>query len=534
MGITSLTSRLRPLGSAGANHPLRTIGALVVTTAALCTALAIGSRHATPAVAANTSSSSSATVTQGPLSSQVLLDATLGYTGSYTVTYQSPTSNSPNSSSSSSKSSSSSSESHGSNSSSSASRGEPAGPASKSSTTTTTVPSITKVPPTTTTTAPSITKVPPTTTTTVSSITKVPPTTTTTVPSTTTTVPSTTTTVPSTTTTVPTNTTTTTDPPAITTAAFISAAGSSPSGGRPSSSRGASSVFFTALPAVGQVVSEGESIYSLNGKPVVLLYGSTPTWRTLTEGLSGPDVAELNHDLISLGYTTRSELSSSDHFSSATASAVKALQRHLGVSATGTLALGQAVFLPSAARITSVTAALGAPAQSGSTVLQATSTTREITATIEATRVSEVHVGDLVSVTLPDGDTTPGTVAYIGTTATASSNNNSNNGSSGSSSPPTVNVGITPTDPAATGVVDQAPVTVIVTTATVSAALAVPVAALVTTPDGRAAVEVGGRLTHLVAVTPGLFDDANGLIQVHTSALRAGQQVRLPADASAA
>lgn len=291
----------------------------------------------------------------------------------------------------------------------------------------------------------------------------------------------------------------------------------------------ASPEYFTALPGVGQVITQGEDLYSLNGKPVVLLYGSTPAWRTLAEGDKGPDVAELNADLISLGYATKWQLGGSDTFSSVTAADLKALQSHLGESATGTLTFGQAVFLPGPARITSVDATVGSQARADTTVLAATSTTRQVTVAVDATQVSQLHVGDLVSITLPNGKTTPGKVTSIGHTATAGSSS-----SSGSSTPATVNVAITPTDPAATGVVDQAPVTATVTTATVNSTLAAPVAALAATSDGRPAVAVGaGKYRHLIPVTVGLFDDANGLIQISGPSLSAGQQVDLPADTAA-
>jgi hypothetical protein len=286
-------------------------------------------------------------------------------------------------------------------------------------------------------------------------------------------------------------------------------------------------VFFTALPNVGQVITQGDNLYSLNGTPVTLLYGSTPAWRTLTQGLSGPDVAQLKLDLVSIGYATRAELGPSDHFGSATATALEALQTHQGVSATGRLTLGQAVFLPGPARITTVTATLGTPAQAGSTVLQATSTTRQVTATIPATQVTQLHVGDPASLTLPDGNSTQGTLTSIGATATGSSSSGS-----GPTAPPTVNITITPIQPTATGVVDQAPVTLTVTTVTVKKVLAVPVTALVTTANGSPAVEVGhGKLTALVPVTVGLFDDDNGLVEVHSPDLHDGQSVRLPTSA---
>jgi len=62
---------------------------------------------------------------------------------------------------------------------------------------------------------------------------------------------------------------------------------------------------YTKLPAVGQVIFQGHVLYRVNDSPVVLLHGSTPAYRTLSAGASGPDVAELNADLVALGYATR-------------------------------------------------------------------------------------------------------------------------------------------------------------------------------------------------------------------------------------
>ena len=59
---------------------------------------------------------------------------------------------------------------------------------------------------------------------------------------------------------------------------------------------------FSQLPAVGDVVESGEVLYEVDGQPVVLLTGSTPAYRTLVAGISGPDAQELNNDLVFLGY----------------------------------------------------------------------------------------------------------------------------------------------------------------------------------------------------------------------------------------
>jgi hypothetical protein len=304
----------------------------------------------------------------------------------------------------------------------------------------------------------------------------------------------------------------------------------------------------TWLPGVGQVVSQGQVLYRVDGNPVVLLYGSTPAWRTLSAGLSGVDVAELNADLVALGYATSSQLSpSSDYFGSATTTALEKLQAVLGVTENGTLTLGEAVFLPTAVRVTTISAAFGGAAQAGQTVLQATSTARQVTIALDVNLQSDLKVGDQVSITLPDGSTTPGVVSSVGTVATTSSSSSSGgsastgsgsgssgNGSGsggGSGSSPTVTVEVTPTEPAATGSLDQAPVEVSITTTTVSDALVVPVDALLALSSGGYAVEVvNSDGTHrLVDVTAGVFDTADSLVQVTGSDLAAGQHVVVPA-----
>jgi hypothetical protein len=247
--------------------------------------------------------------------------------------------------------------------------------------------------------------------------------------------------------------------------------------------------------------------------------------------MSGPDVQQLNADLVAIGYTTRAQIgASSDYFSSATATALKNLQAALGVTQTGSLSLGQAVFLPTPARITNVAVTVGDPAHGGEHVLDATSTARQLTVSLDASRQSELRVGDPVAITLPDNQVTPGVVSSIGRTATTPSGGGEGSSPSGSSAPPTIVVDITPRHPAAMGALDQASVNVAITTATVKSALAVVVAALTTTGNGQPAVDIvdsdGTQQLHLVSL--GIFDDANGLVQIYGSGLGAGQHVAVP------
>ena len=300
---------------------------------------------------------------------------------------------------------------------------------------------------------------------------------------------------------------------------------------------------YTTLPTLGQVIHQGQVLYRVNEMPVVLLYGSTPAYRTLSAGATGTDVAELNTDLVVLGYATRAQLRpASASFGPAATTAVQKLQAALGLPQTGTLTLGQAVFEPTAVRVTTVSAQPGGSAQAGETVLQGTSTTREVQVALDASQQTSVAVGDKVSITLPNNQTTPGVVSSVGTVATCPPSSGSggsgsssaapgtdtcSSASSGSSTTPTITVDVTPSDPAATGTWDQAPVQVGITTASVPDAMVVPVTALLAQPGGGYAVEVvgAGASNHLVGVSLGLFDDAEGLVQVTGSGLAAGQKV---------
>jgi hypothetical protein len=278
----------------------------------------------------------------------------------------------------------------------------------------------------------------------------------------------------------------------------------------------------TWLPAVGRIVPEGGVLYRVSGAPVILLSGRIPFYRALSDGMTGADVEQLNRDLLALGYATSAALSpTSDDFSGATLDALESLQKHLGVTETGALAAGQAVFLPvRRLRVTAVQGTLGAAAASGGPLLTGSSARRVVSLALDAGEQSEVAVGDRVTITLPDNSTTPGVVTSIGTVASAGQNGGS----------PTVPVTIRPLDPSATGSIDQAPVDVAITTASVKSALVVPVDALLALAGGGYAVEEvspAGR-HQLVGVSLGLFDDADGLVQVTGAGLAAGQRVVVP------
>jgi multidrug efflux pump subunit AcrA (membrane-fusion protein) len=281
---------------------------------------------------------------------------------------------------------------------------------------------------------------------------------------------------------------------------------------------------YTELPESGDQVGCGGVLYRVNNEPVLLLCGLTPVYRSLSEGASGPDVTELNANLVHLGYATRAQLApSSGHFSSATASALKKLQSKLGEGQTGSLHLGQAVFLPEPVRIATVTGELGALAQPGAPLLSATSDTLEVQLALDPSQQGKVKTGDRAQITLPDNRSVTGRVERLGRVAQVSAGQNAAAASA------TIPAYISLDHPAQAGRLDQAPVQVNITTKGVNDALNVPVTAIVGRPGGGLAVEVvhadGQR--ELVAVTLGLFDTAGGRVQVKGD-LHVGERVVVP------
>jgi peptidoglycan hydrolase-like protein with peptidoglycan-binding domain len=288
----------------------------------------------------------------------------------------------------------------------------------------------------------------------------------------------------------------------------------------------------TALPDEGATVSRGQSLYRVNDKPVTLLYGTLPLYRTLASGVDdGPDVKQLEENLAALGYGEG--LTVDEHFSSATTDAVKAWQADRGLEETGGVDATQVVFVGHAVRVGKHKAAVGDQVNAGAPVTDISSTTRVTTVDLAADSASIAHVGDKVDIELPSGRTVKGTITEVGKVATAASSTSGSSGSTSSSgsgsSTATITVTIRVDQPKQTGDLDQTPVKVDFVKQRKQRVLAVPVTALVALAEGGYAVEVSDpttNTTHLVKVTTGLF--AGGKVEVTGAGLHEGQRVVVP------
>jgi hypothetical protein len=148
----------------------------------------------------------------------------------------------------------------------------------------------------------------------------------------------------------------------------------------------------TWLPQVGQLIKPGGTLFKVDGKPVILMNGSTPAYRDLTAADGdGPDILELNRNLVALGLDA-GEIRVDDTWQAATTDGVDLLQESLRETPTGNLSLGQVVFLPADQLVATVEGTLGDGNGSSS----------------NASTTADPPAPEFVSLTVTPGRRTPG------------------------------------------------------------------------------------------------------------------------------
>jgi peptidoglycan hydrolase-like protein with peptidoglycan-binding domain len=278
---------------------------------------------------------------------------------------------------------------------------------------------------------------------------------------------------------------------------------------------------YTSLPAVGRTITAGHALYRVDDQPAMLMIGRTPAWRPFVPGMTpGPDVRELQSNLIALGYASGLFSAPYGVYDQPTIDAVERWQVAAGYQVTGQIALGQVAFEPSAIKVGAMNVALGQAAQPGQSPYLVTTSRRTVIVPVNPTLPS-VSVGERVSIVLPSSIRTPGVVIRIGPPPAAST------GSAG----PTVPAGTTavltvrPDRPSATGTGATIPVQISLTVQSVHDVLAVPVSALLALAGGGYGLEIvePSGAHRLIGVRTGIF--AGGLVQVSGAGLVPGTKV---------
>jgi peptidoglycan hydrolase-like protein with peptidoglycan-binding domain len=333
---------------------------------------------------------------------------------------------------------------------------------------------------------------------------------------------------------------------------YVSAPSSSGQGS-PAASDSSAAVYVSKLEvAAGDTIRNGQQLAELDGEPLFALAGPVPAWRDLTPGESGPDVAELQNALASLGYYDGGD--TAGYFGAATQDAVTAYYEHLGYTApsSGGVPAADVVFLPSLpATVAGVNGAAGQ--QPGQPFLElAARGSLALTGELPPAYAGQVKAG--LKVTIYDevtGIHATGTVAGLGTatitvptgtvvdvgsgassasSASSGSSAGSSSSSSSSSSGATtfIPLAVRPSAPLAAALNGENVLVTVDTGQTEGPVLTVPLAAIVTSASGTSYVTVVGAhgIQTSVPVTPGISE--NGYVQVtpvHAGALAAGDRV---------
>jgi hypothetical protein len=293
---------------------------------------------------------------------------------------------------------------------------------------------------------------------------------------------------------------------------------------------------YTAVPMPGTTIEPGESLYRVDNQPIVLMSGATPAWRTFALGMTnGSDVAELESNLIALGYAKGLFAAASDEFSVLTEEAVSRWQIANGYVSSGQVALGEIAFESGPVLVGPENVAPGQTAAPGDLPYQVTTTTRIASVPLSPSLPS-VSVGEPVSIVLPTGATTPGRVSAIGPAAPNSSNSQGSSTGQGSSSSSSTSSGspqssassvatVQPDNTGTTGTGSGIAVQVSLASQAASNVLAVPIPALLALSGGGYGLEVirpSGR-RELVGVTTGIFTGSQ--VQVSGTGIKAGLKV---------
>ena len=283
--------------------------------------------------------------------------------------------------------------------------------------------------------------------------------------------------------------------------------------------------------AMAAVVSAEVDVAELGGgqNSLVVMYGSTPAYRTMKVGMSGEDIRQLQANLVDLGYSDSEGLLMDGVFDDETAAAVQAWQLANGKDSDATVGVADILFVAGPVRVGSWSQGIevGQQLTAGAdlaalTVIQAPvdgqmSTTQRVIAHVPLSDRDLVSEGITVNVELPDNTDIAGTLTAINPSPVLDDSTGENE----------VEVTILLAEPASE-VWIGATVDVEITETLVTDALVVPATALLALVEGGYAVEVvaaDGSL-RLIGVETGLFVD--GDVEVESPELSAGMSVVVP------
>lgn len=279
----------------------------------------------------------------------------------------------------------------------------------------------------------------------------------------------------------------------------------------------------TALPTPGTTLTQGSHVYTVAGNNTYLLHGATPAWRAFEEGMSdGEDVTQLETALSELGYF---DATPNAHFDWNTIAAIKKWQKALTLTQNGTLPLGTVLFAPEDLRIGALKARVGDNATMETELFTASSSRQVISANLKLSDQALGVVGNSVTVRLPgSATTTTGTISSVEPPREKAGEE----GSKETTKERIIPITVTPDDTSALEGLQEASVSLGLTSETRTGVLSVPLGALVALSTDQFGVEVVDEKGEIrrVPVTVGLF--AGDRVEVSGDEIAEGQRVVVP------
>ena len=279
----------------------------------------------------------------------------------------------------------------------------------------------------------------------------------------------------------------------------------------------------TALPTPGTTLTQGSHVSTVAGKNTYQRLGSTAAGGACEGGLSdGEDVTQLEASLSELGYF---EATPNAHFDWNTIAAIKKWQKALTLPQSGSLPLGTVLFAPEDLRIGALKARVGDNATMETELFTASSSRQVISANLKLSDQALGVVGNSVTVRLPgSATTTTGTITSVEPPREKASEE----GSKETTKERIIPITVTPDDTSALEGLQEASVSLGLTSQTRTGVLSVPLGALVALSSDQFGVEVVDEKGEIrrVPVTVGLF--AGDRVEVSGDEIAEGQRVVVP------
>jgi peptidoglycan hydrolase-like protein with peptidoglycan-binding domain len=167
---------------------------------------------------------------------------------------------------------------------------------------------------------------------------------------------------------------------------------------------GSDGIVTSVLHEAGALADAGDVLATIDLEPVVIAEGAVPMFRTLERGMTGPDVAQLQELLRSMGFL---DGPADGAFGPVTEAAVKRWQRSIGASQDGIVDPGALLFVAGLPVRLEVSAIVGARIGAGSDLARVLGERPAFVATISPSQRAELATGMTVEITGPEGETWP-------------------------------------------------------------------------------------------------------------------------------